>query len=124
MELAPAMCPAMLSVDQKLSAPLPGWAEARMGFAHRLEGMTIYSGHPSTRASRVPDRTEGAGDHRQKDVWDVPTVKQSAWMECAYYSTDVTIRREVPNGASRCWAEFDTKMVLDGKPQLLRAGCD
>lgn len=117
-------CPESIAVEQRAIGPAPGWSARSTEVPHRLRQVTLYWGHPSRRASLVPDEEQARAGGTVGVVWKLGQGTERYWLECAYRNTDVVLFREVPARATRCEFVTDPKLLLDGTAALVSTRCE
>ena len=90
-------CPVKISTKQSLAQPADGWSSSvDSDTPHWNDGLTVYNGPPSEKASLVPDGPEGA------EFWVNDLKFGGLWMECAYFRSAVKLQRKIPSNVKRC----------------------
>ncbi|HSN92709.1 MAG TPA: STY0301 family protein [Anaeromyxobacteraceae bacterium] len=117
-----AICPEEIAVEQRLAAPLEGWASRRTQGRITLERIAIYDGHPSELADLVPDGEEPRAGGRIASVWKLSPSKVY-WVECAYGRTDVAVFRRLPEKTTRCEVLTDPRLLVNGRAPIVDARC-
>lgn len=124
---APAMaapeCPVEIPTRQELATALPGWRVDRSEIPHRLHRIGFYDGRPEERAALAPDGNRKAKG-RETSTWRFGDGHgRSAWMECGYDGTTITLARELPPGTRACTVTYDARVRLGGMPRIEGVAC-
>ncbi len=117
-------CPDSISVEQRLLGPMPGWEPRNSEGISALEFVTVYDGHPSERASLVPDKEENRGGGRIAAIWTLGPSKYGYWLECAYRRTNVVIFRRPAQQVSKCEVVTDTRHLVNGRAEIVDVRCE
>lgn len=109
-------CPSLLKDNSSIEAPA-GWEVIAPRFGPRLDGITIYEGHPRELMSQVPDQLP------PKNGFEIQRwpVGASTWLECRYRGTNSTIAKPLPKGLTECKAYY--KQRQHGEGPLERLEC-
>jgi hypothetical protein len=93
--------PASVSVEQQIVDPPVGWLVRPEPVKHRVTRVTVHEGRPEERAVLRHDEEETRGDRRILE-WklqpDGPAERY--WISVHYASTEITLSRPLPGGAS------------------------
>jgi hypothetical protein len=116
-------CPAQVSVEQRVAAPLGPWEVFEEGGAHPWNSVSFFDGHPSQGASLVPD-TEAEQEGKRVATWKFPAPSDRRyWIGCSYGSTSVMLVRPLDRQISSCVATFDRQVQAEGRPTITELQC-
>ena len=121
--LGESLCPAMVQVEQSVTAVPGGWEARQSDAKSQLAMVTFYDGPPAERASLKYD-----SELKQKQNWIATwTLASSAhgyWIECAYEHTTATLARRLPADATTCTVIYERKeRTAAGLPVIRHVGC-
>jgi hypothetical protein len=94
------ICPAEIHTQQSASAP-PGWESVRGPARHDLAGLVLYSGHPDKKYEVPPERLKSTG-YYQNLRYEFPKQAKQMWIECAYSSTAMVMRKRLDGALRSC----------------------
>ena len=98
-------CPRTVEVKSAVQ-PRPGWQLVVPVEPNVLERVGFFSGHPSARASLVPDKTQ-TGNGASNDIWNfLPAAPGEPWLACYYTGTSLVIAKPVAKQVRRCEVRY------------------
>ena len=121
--LGASLCPAAISVEQRI-APVPeGWDASLSDAKPQLAMVTFFDGPPSERASLKYDSEE-----KQRSNWVATwTLAPSArgyWIQCAYENTTALLARRLPESVKTCKVIYERRTPgTSGLPAVKHVGC-
>lgn len=109
-------CPVEINVSEKLNDVPVGWTASSTGDKYRLQGMSIYEGHPDNLGIIKPDDSK-LGPIRMA-VWKFtrPFGTDEAWMRCHYAGTNIILQIRISSDVSEC-------SYKSGKSSPMLASC-
>jgi hypothetical protein len=97
----PIKCPAEISVIQKLSGSVPGFAVSDKGIPHRLENIEFSSGPPNQQAWLAP-----SSSNTTHSTWDF-LPNDNIFISCDYGYTSLILSQPLPPHTKSCKVQFD-----------------
>src|SRR5687768_2547832 len=114
--LGESLCPATVSVEQRVAAAPDGWEASLSGAKSQLAMVTFFDGPPAERASLKYDSEE----KRKGDwigTWNLAPSSRGYWIQCAYDSTTAVLSRRLPDGVTACKVTYERRVhVTSGLP--------
>ncbi|MGH6887551.1 MAG: STY0301 family protein [Geminicoccales bacterium] len=120
MALADVSCPMKIDVEQRLTAPQPGWTEGLSGLPTELAGVSVFDGPPEELAGLIPDAGADAADVTS-DIWNLSKNDRGYWLTCRYSSTTVTLTRQLPATVTRCETVYEKDLHFVGGDPVVRS---
>ena len=100
-------CPATLAVDQKVEA-LAGWEVVIDAKSFPLDRVALYSGHPSEKATLVPDESSPRAGG-SIDRWTFTrSPNESIWLACVYSGTGAILAQRLGDSIKGCAVDYET----------------
>jgi len=117
-------CPASLNATSSVTMAPTGWEAVPGETRFPFERLAIFDGHPTDRASLVPDRglEDSADGKTGVSEWRFPGGTKNIWLGCTYRGTPSMLARRIADGTLKCSAiagreswgwEFDRKLVCE-----------
>ena len=121
--LGESLCPALVHVEQSVTAVPGGWEARQSDAKPQLALVTFYEGPPAERASLKYD-----SELKQKRdwvaTWTLAPNARGYWIECAYDHTTATLARRLPADATTCTVIYERReRTTAGLPVIRHVGC-
>jgi hypothetical protein len=111
--------PETIMVEQCLEQPVANWEAGKINAPHILQRLSIYDGHPSNKASLIPDQTKTNEQGQQVAIWQLTNNKEDQyWITCSYTGTSVEYIRPIPSTASVCEVTYNSQISVIGYPAI------
>ena len=121
--LGESLCPATISVEQRVSGAPDGWEAAQSDAKPQLAMVTFFDGPPAERASLKYDREE----REKRDwtaVWTLAPNARGYWIQCAYDHTTAVLSRRLPAEVTGCRVSYERKtQTAAGLPAVRHVAC-
>ena len=121
--LGESLCPATISVEQRVTPVPDGWEASMAAAKPQLAMVTFFDGLPAERASLKYDSEE-----KQRANWVATwTLAQNArgyWLQCGYDNTTALLSRRLPESVRTCKVIYERKtQATSGLPVVKHVGC-
>jgi hypothetical protein len=116
-----SFCPQSISVKQTIDKVPGGWTAAQGKQPNNLSGITFYDGPPEQEASLAYDQWIRTGSIAIAKWQFEPS--SSIWIACHYSATSIVLQKQLPPKTSKCTVIYDTKVTVDGNPEIQKITC-
>ena len=121
--LGESLCPATISVEQRVNNPPEGWEAAQSDAKMQLSMVTFFDGPPAERASLKYDR-ELKEKHEWAALWTLAPSARGYWLRCAYENTTGVLLRQLPAEVTNCKVIYERKeFAANGLPAIRHVAC-
>jgi len=121
--LGASLCPAAVSVEQRVTTAPDGWEPSLSGAKPQLAMVTFFDGPPAERASLKYDHEE----KRKGDwvgTWNLASSPRGYWIQCAYDNTTAVLSRRLPAEVTVCKVIYERKVhTAAGLPAVRHVSC-
>jgi hypothetical protein len=122
--LGESLCPATISVEQRVAAVPDGWEASQSAVKPRLSMVTFFDGPPAELASLKYDSEERQQRQYWVATWNLAANSRGYWIQCGYDNTTTTLSRRLPAGATVCKVTYERKVqVTSGLPAVKHVAC-
>ena len=122
--LGESLCPATISVEQRVIGAPDGWEAAQSDAKPQLAMVTFFDGPPDERASLKYDREE-----KEKRgwvaIWNLAPGTHGYWVQCGYDNTTGVLSRRLPAEVTTCRVTYERRaqVATSGLPVVKHVSC-